>query len=257
MVRILVVGDEELVRDFIGRVLRSGGWPDVTLAGSGPEALHHLHRDRYALCITDLRLPGMDGIELLRKVTEEGITTDFLFLTGYGTIESAVAATKLGAQDFLEKPTRPARLIAIIRRILRRHQPVPHVLAERMDLFLANHIEAPDLGVADLCRQFKISTRHVSCVFHDHLHTTVPNRIAHHRVARGKQLLADTRHSIQHIATTCGFSDYRRLQEALTRGLMRTYARWFTWSGSGQQNRDAAAWFTVRQRHRFGVESED
>lgn len=162
MVRILVVDDEELVRDFIGHVLKAGGWPDVTLAGSGAEAFQLLHRDRYSLCITDLFMPGMDGIELLRKAKEEGIATDFLFFTGDGTIESAVAATKCGAQDFLPKPKDPVKLIAIVRRILRRHQPVPHVLAERMDAFLASHLEAPDLGVADLCRQFKVTARHVS-----------------------------------------------------------------------------------------------
>jgi response regulator RpfG family c-di-GMP phosphodiesterase len=98
-----VADDEESVRRFISRVLVHGGY-ELESAANGRAALARLREQRFDLLITDLRMPEMDGLTLLEECKAAYPDTDVLMLTGYGTIESAVHAMKLGALDFMTKP---------------------------------------------------------------------------------------------------------------------------------------------------------
>jgi len=100
---ILVVDDEQDVRQLLATVLSRAGYQ--VAAAEGPlEALDLLARAPYALVVTDLVMPGMDGLELLRRVADRYPATRGIVLTGYGSIQSAVEATKLGADNYLTKP---------------------------------------------------------------------------------------------------------------------------------------------------------
>jgi two-component system response regulator FlrC len=101
--RILVVDDEEGIRTFIGEVLEGDG-RKVTLAGDGDAAARLLDRESFHLMITDLKMPGMDGMSLLRKARQESPETEVVVLTAHGTVSGAVEAMKLGAFDYLGKP---------------------------------------------------------------------------------------------------------------------------------------------------------
>jgi two-component system, NtrC family, response regulator AtoC len=101
--RILVVDDEEGIRTFIGEVLEGEG-RKVTLAGDGDAAARLLDRESFHLMITDLKMPGMDGMSLLRKARQESPETEVVVLTAHGTVSGAVEAMKLGAFDYLGKP---------------------------------------------------------------------------------------------------------------------------------------------------------
>lgn len=103
MERILVVDDEEGIRTFIGEVLEGEG-RKVTLAGDGDAAARLLDRESFHLMITDLKMPGMDGMSLLRKARQESPETEVVVLTAHGTLSGAVEAMKLGAFDYLGKP---------------------------------------------------------------------------------------------------------------------------------------------------------
>src|SRR5688572_6505478 len=104
--RILVVDDEPGVRAGLGEVLRRGGFA-VTPVGTAEEALAVLGRETVDLLVTDLRLPGLSGLDLLRALRDGGRATPAVVITAHGTIEDAVAAMKLGALDFLTKPFSP------------------------------------------------------------------------------------------------------------------------------------------------------
>jgi two-component system response regulator FlrC len=108
--RILVVDDEPGMRAGLAEVLRRAGF-QVDLAGAAEEALARLQAGGVDLLVTDLRLPGLSGIDLLRDLRGAGIETPTVVITGHGTIEDAVAAMKLGAIDFLTKPFSPADLL--------------------------------------------------------------------------------------------------------------------------------------------------
>jgi DNA-binding NtrC family response regulator len=115
---ILVVEDESSFRSFLCAVLRKEGY-SVEEARDGLEALEHLAQRRYAVVLTDLRMPGLDGMEVLHHVQREAPDTSVVVLTAYGTISSAVEAMKQGAADYLTKPLEnPEQLRIIVRRLL-------------------------------------------------------------------------------------------------------------------------------------------
>ncbi|MCH9648943.1 MAG: sigma-54 dependent transcriptional regulator [Deltaproteobacteria bacterium] len=103
MARILVVDDEEGLREFIGETL-SGAGHSVTLAADGLEALEKLRGQAFDLMLTDLKMPHLDGLGLLRRLQGESAAMEVLVLTAHGSVEAAVEAIKLGAFDFLQKP---------------------------------------------------------------------------------------------------------------------------------------------------------
>jgi two-component system, NtrC family, response regulator AtoC len=100
---VLVVDDEEGVRSFVAEALETAGHR-VTLAADGLEAARLLDAHSYQLLVTDLRMPGLDGMDLLRKVKAEQPEVEVLVLTAHATVEGAVEAMKLGALDYLQKP---------------------------------------------------------------------------------------------------------------------------------------------------------
>jgi two-component system response regulator FlrC len=117
--QIVVVDDEPGMRAGLAEVLRRGGFA-VTVAASAEEALDRMRRAAADLLVTDLRLPGRSGLELLRALRDDGIETPAIVMTAYGTIEDAVAAMKLGALDFLTKPFSTTDLLHLATRTLER-----------------------------------------------------------------------------------------------------------------------------------------
>ncbi|HOK07505.1 MAG TPA: sigma-54 dependent transcriptional regulator [Syntrophales bacterium] len=114
---ILIVDDEEAIRQSLGGVLKDEGY-DVLAAASGEEALKVIDEDPPALVLLDIWLPGMDGIEVLKVIREEHPSVRVIMMSGHGTIETAVKATKLGAFDFIEKPLSLEKVILLVNHAL-------------------------------------------------------------------------------------------------------------------------------------------
>ncbi|MEK7706154.1 MAG: response regulator [Myxococcota bacterium] len=120
MARILIVDDEEGVRSFLVEALAAVGHA-VSEVGDGEAAAELLARRSFHLLVTDLKMPRQDGLELLRRVRSEQPELEVIVLTAHGTIESAVAAMKLGAFDYLTKPlSGPDELRLVVSRALER-----------------------------------------------------------------------------------------------------------------------------------------
>jgi DNA-binding NtrC family response regulator len=113
--RILVVEDEEKLRRVIEVQLSSAGF-EVDQAGTAEEGLKRA--DRADLVLTDLRLPGMNGLELLQAIRRQNATTPVIVITAYGTVENAVEAMKAGAFDFLPKPFSMDHLMTVVTKAL-------------------------------------------------------------------------------------------------------------------------------------------
>ncbi|HET9887267.1 MAG TPA: sigma-54 dependent transcriptional regulator, partial [bacterium] len=112
--RILIVDDDASIRGSLERVLDYEGY-DVKSAPDGPSALEMLAERRTDLALIDVKMPQMDGLEFLHKAKETYPDLVCIMVSGHGTVQTAVEATKLGAFDFLEKPPDRDRLLLTIR----------------------------------------------------------------------------------------------------------------------------------------------
>jgi len=116
--RVLVVDDEREIRAFLYRALSRVGGFHVELAESGEEALRKLETEPFELVLTDLKMPKMDGIELIAQIAKSKPETLTIMMTGHGTIDSALEAMKLGASDYLTKPLNLDEMILRLRKVL-------------------------------------------------------------------------------------------------------------------------------------------
>ena len=115
--RLLLVDDDEVFLRPLHRTLERAGY-EVLPVQSGEEALDTLKAEDVDLVLTDRRLPGMDGVALVRQVKTDHPDLAVVVMTAYGTIESAVEAMRLGAEDYLVKPFETAELLVVIRRAI-------------------------------------------------------------------------------------------------------------------------------------------
>jgi len=117
MARLLIVDDEQSIRDALVQVFEYEGH-DVRGASDGPEALALAAEGRFDVIFLDVKMPGMDGLEVLERLREDDPNVLVVMVSGHGTIDTAVEATRKGAYDFLEKPLDTDRLLVTLRRAL-------------------------------------------------------------------------------------------------------------------------------------------
>ena len=114
---VLVVDDERLIRDIITDFLGMEGY-NVTAVSDGEAALEELKENNYQIVITDLKMPKIDGLQLLKKIQEMNKDLIPIMMTGYGTVETAIEAMKKGAYDYVLKPFKSEDLLMVVKRAL-------------------------------------------------------------------------------------------------------------------------------------------
>ncbi|MBK9516848.1 MAG: sigma-54-dependent Fis family transcriptional regulator [Anaeromyxobacter sp.] len=115
-IKILVVDDEEIVRESLGGWLEKDGYL-VEVAADGPSALARLQAEPRAVLVADLKMPGMDGLQLLEQAKRIQPDLAVVIMTAYATVDTAVSAMKLGAYDYLMKPFDPEELSLMMQKI--------------------------------------------------------------------------------------------------------------------------------------------
>ena len=145
MHNVLIVDDESGIRESLKGVLEDEGYT-AALAGSGEICLEMLDKRPFDVVLLDIWLPGMDGLETLEKIKQSDDAPEVIMISGHGTIETAVRATKLGAFDFLEKPlslektlilvknAAQARRLRVENRDLKRQQPKTVIAGESVPM---------------------------------------------------------------------------------------------------------------------------
>ena len=121
--RILIVDDEQVVRDSLGEWFRDEGY-EADTADSAKVALEKLAAAKWDIFLLDIRMPGIDGLELQRKLKEAHPEAVVIIMTAYASVESAVEAMKQGAYDYIIKPFNPEDLEHTIRKAVERKQLV-------------------------------------------------------------------------------------------------------------------------------------
>ena len=131
--RILVTDDDASLRRVLQVQLEQEGY-EVAVAASGQQTLSILQLQPFDLLITDLKMPGMSGLELLRHARLQYPQTIIILLTAFGTVETAVEAMKAGAYDYLTKPVHPDEMLVVVRRALEHVRLVEQVCTLRISL---------------------------------------------------------------------------------------------------------------------------
>ncbi len=121
MPNILIVDDEAGIRQSLKGVLEDEGYK-ITAVGSGEACLDTLRKHSFEVVLLDVWLPGIDGLDTLEKLKESEDAPEVIMISGHGTIETAVRATKLGAFDFLEKPLSLQKTLILVKNALQAHK---------------------------------------------------------------------------------------------------------------------------------------
>jgi two-component system, NtrC family, nitrogen regulation response regulator NtrX len=119
MSKILVIDDQKSIRNTLKEILEYEN-NEVVLAENGPQGLALFEEDKFDIILCDIKMPDMDGIEVLQKVMEKSQDTPVIMISGHGNIDTAVDAIKKGAYDFIEKPLDLNRLLVTIRNAVER-----------------------------------------------------------------------------------------------------------------------------------------
>jgi DNA-binding NtrC family response regulator len=150
---ILIVDDEKNIRLTLSQALETLG-AEIDTAANGEEALTKLKEKEFGLILLDIRMPGMDGLEVLHRVREIRPDIRVIMITAYGTVESAVEAMKLGAVDFLQKPFDPDEVRELVSRVVDREK-----LEEMKSIDYSSSIELAKRCIGN--RQFNAAAEHV------------------------------------------------------------------------------------------------
>ncbi len=118
---LLIVDDEPGIRESLGSILKDEGYL-VDAVGSAEEALERVANGEVELILLDVWLPGMDGLEALSRIQSTPHPPSVIMISGHGTIETAVRATKLGAFDFIEKPLSLEKIILLVRNAIQQRR---------------------------------------------------------------------------------------------------------------------------------------
>jgi DNA-binding NtrC family response regulator len=116
-VKVLVVDDDQIVLDSCGRILEAEDFT-VYLAQDVDRALEVMHRVNFSLVLLDVKLPGYDGLHLMRKIKEQWPALPIILMSGYPTMETIAEGFQIGALKFIAKPFTPEELLSIVHQVI-------------------------------------------------------------------------------------------------------------------------------------------
>ena len=222
MLKVLVVEDEEMIRKGIVLAVDWAALDCVVVgeASNGAQALEAVERYDPSLIITDLKMPVMDGLEMLRQLRERGNNAFVIILTAYDSFSYAQTALRLGAVDFLLKPFHDGELEQAVTRLKQRMDragqggekgPAPLPLPELKKgdkskyvleamAYIGEHYHEPNIGVAAIAQHLGISEGHLSHTFKKETDYTLLNYLTRYRIHRAMELLRDCRLKVYEVA---------------------------------------------------------
>lgn len=228
MLKVLVVEDEEMIRKGIVLTVDWTALDCVVVgeAANGEEALEVVERCQPTLIITDLKMPKMDGLEMLRRLREGGNHAFVIILTAYDSFAYAQSALRLGAVDFLLKPFHDGELEESILSLRRRMEqspapagdsgvlPLPGLkkgdkskyVLEAMG-YIGQHYSDPNITVGQIAASLGLSEGHLSHTFKKETDYTLLNYLTRYRIHKAMELLRDCRTKVYEVAEQVGYKD--------------------------------------------------
>ncbi len=226
MLKIVVVEDEALVRRGIVLAVdwAALGCVVVGEAANGEDGVREIERFDPDIIITDIKMPRMDGIEMVHLLRERGNTAHVIILTAYGSFAYAQSAIKLGATDYLLKPFHDGDLEQAIRKIVRQRgaDALPYEPANcirsvsetarskyvmQAISFIAQHYGNPEISAGHIAQSLNISGSHLNHIFKKETAYTVSSYITNYRMHAAMQMLRDCRNRVYEVTERVGYRD--------------------------------------------------
>ena len=223
MLKVLIVEDEEMIRKGIVLTVDWAALDCVVVgeAANGVEGLEAARRLEPTLIITDLKMPQMDGIEMLRTLRAEGCGAYVIILTAYDNFSYAQSALRLGAVDYLLKPFHDGDLENAITQLRRRMEnesadtvtigtprkgDKSKYVLEAM-AYISKHYNEPDISVGTVAQSLNISEGYLSHTFKKETDYTLLNYLTRYRIHKAMELLKDCRVKVYEVAEQVGYRD--------------------------------------------------
>ena len=140
MYSVLIVEDHDRLREQLGQFYEQEGFK-VTTAACGEEGIEKLSQEKFAIIVSDVKMPGIDGFQLARHVREKYPDTDVILITAFGNIKQAVEAMKLGASDYITKPFQPEAIRLVSEKLIERRRLLEEVRELRQRVHEENNLE--------------------------------------------------------------------------------------------------------------------
>ncbi|SEA29845.1 two-component system, response regulator YesN [Lachnospiraceae bacterium NK3A20] len=227
MIRVLVVEDEKFVRQGI---IRNTNWKSVgcEVAGSaadGNEGLEEARALRPDLIISDIRMPGMSGLQMVRQLREEGMNCKVIFLTAFGEFHYAQEALRLQAADYILKPYRDGELENVIRRLLgnsiireeeQEEDDILPLKAASSDMnryvqtaiaYIEAHFGEENINITEIAQSMGVSEGHLSRLFKKDTDMSISTYITRYRMRKAMRLLSDVRYKVYEVGEMVGYHD--------------------------------------------------
>lgn len=238
MAAVLVIDDDPGTRATFGEVLRHEGFT-VCTAETGRGGLQLLQQRAFDVAVVDVRLPDFTGVALLRTVRAARISVPFVFVTGFGTVSSAVEAMQLGARYYLEKPLWAEQLVQVVQSCLLtsvgHEAPVtPPLFGQVAEPYVARALQLIDLRYREtafssrsLAAEVGISREHLCRLIKQHTAKSLGSHLHGTRIRQAQRFLSETSLTTKEIATLVGYQRANQLDRHFRRfcGLTPTQYR--------------------------------
>lgn len=219
MKKVVIVEPEEPLRRSMALAV---DWPDMDCvlvgeAADGEEGLDIIRREKPDLIITDIKMPRLNGIEMLRRLRAEGNCAAVILLTDCADFSYAQAAVRLGAADYLRKPLQNGELEEAVERLTLRAGKKPdgeEISAEGKSKYVAEvlryvaaHYAETDMSISQVAASLGISEGHLSHVFKRETGQTLGSYMTDYRIRKAKELMRDCRSKVYEVAARVGYRD--------------------------------------------------
>ena len=216
---VFIADDEIWIILGLKKLIESSGLPFQVIgnATNGVAALEAIEEKKPELVFSDIRMPGLSGLELLQKLNERKNGTKVIFVSGYSEFEYAREAVRGGAIDYLLKPIEQEKLNEVLNRILQEgilgDEPQKEENTEESNSLqqVIREIKenyTTDITLTDLAEKYQVSVSHLSGLVKSELGLPFSEYLASKRIQKAKELLTDETLSIDAIAEKVGYNDY-------------------------------------------------
>lgn len=228
--KIFIVDDEPKARKGIHKLLMTRDhWEIEGVFSSASELLVDLSERKVDVLITDIKMPEMDGLELIERILEKDPNIAIVIISGYSNFEFAQKAIELGVRRYLTKPIRPKELFDILETI---EEELPKTCLEVKNnvgkkviheacLYIELHYHEK-LTLNDIAKELYISPNYLSTLFKKEKQINISDYILNFRIKQAKKLLIQTNYRISEIAEMIGFTDARYFSSTFKKNVNKT-----------------------------------